>query len=98
MNVLESRYLNLGARDGPQDFSIPSDGIFVSKSQTGTRVDHCDTIPRLTRRIHMSQELMTSVRSHQVEQGTAVMWWLGQNGFLIRSPRGVTISIDAYLT
>jgi L-ascorbate 6-phosphate lactonase len=46
----------------------------------------------------MSQELMMAVRQHRVEKGSAVLWWLGQNGFFIRSPRGVTILVDAYLT
>src|SRR5881628_2833088 len=46
----------------------------------------------------MSAELMESVRRCPVEKGTAVLWWLGQNGFLFRSQRGVTLSVDAYLT
>jgi L-ascorbate 6-phosphate lactonase len=46
----------------------------------------------------MSKELMETVRRHPVEKGSAVLWWLGQNGFLIKSPRGVLASIDAYLT
>ncbi len=46
----------------------------------------------------MAMELMEAARRHRVEKGTAVIWWLGQNGFLIKSPRGVIISIDAYLT
>jgi L-ascorbate 6-phosphate lactonase len=46
----------------------------------------------------MSAELMESVRRCPVEKGTAVFWWLGQNGFLFRSQRGVTLSVDAYLT
>src|SRR5262245_66519880 len=46
----------------------------------------------------MSQEFMMAVRQHRVEKGSVALWWLGQNGFLIRSPRGITISVDAYLT
>src|SRR2546422_4823527 len=46
----------------------------------------------------MSKELMEAVRRHNVEKGSAVLWWLGQNGFLIKSPRGVLASVDAYLT
>jgi L-ascorbate 6-phosphate lactonase len=46
----------------------------------------------------MSLEFMESVRRQRVEKGTAALWWLGQNGFLLRSPRGTLLSIDAYLT
>lgn len=46
----------------------------------------------------MSQEHMMSVRRYPVEKGSAALWWLGQNGFLIKSARGTLIAIDAYLT
>ena len=46
----------------------------------------------------MSLGLMTSIRQYRVESGAAALWFLGQNGFIFRSPRGVTISVDNYLT
>lgn len=46
----------------------------------------------------MARELMESMRRQKVEAGTAAIWWLGQNGFLIRSPRGALFSVDPYLT
>jgi len=41
---------------------------------------------------------MEAVRRRRVDRGTAVVWWLGQNGFLIKSPEGILVSVDAYLT
>src|SRR5262249_33338724 len=46
----------------------------------------------------MAVERMAAIRQHRVERRSAALWWLGQNGFLVKSPRGVLFSIDAYLT
>src|SRR5262249_47253160 len=46
----------------------------------------------------MSVELMTRIRREVVERGSCALWWLGQNGFLLKSPGGVLVAIDAYLT
>lgn len=46
----------------------------------------------------MSRENMSSVREFQVPSGSVALWWVGQNGFLLKSPEGTVCSVDAYLT
>ena len=41
---------------------------------------------------------MEQIRSRKVERGTVALWWLGQTGFVFKTPRGAVFSIDAYLT
>lgn len=38
------------------------------------------------------------LRSHQVPPGSLTLWWLGQAGFVVKSPGGKLIVIDPYLT
>jgi L-ascorbate 6-phosphate lactonase len=33
-----------------------------------------------------------------VERGSVVLWWLGQNSFIFKSPEGTLASVDLYLT
>lgn len=42
--------------------------------------------------------LMHDVRSYAVPKGEVGIWWLGQNGFLFKSPEGTLIGVDLYLT
>lgn len=46
----------------------------------------------------MSRECMESVRRFKVDKGSVALWWLGQMGYLIKTPKGTLISVDAYLT
>jgi len=46
----------------------------------------------------MSRECMESVRKFKVDNGSAALWWLGQMGFLVKTPAGTVFSVDAYLT
>ena len=46
----------------------------------------------------MSRECMESVRNFKVDKGSAALWWLGQMGFLLKTPAGTLFSVDAYLT
>ncbi len=46
----------------------------------------------------MSRECMESIRNYKVDHGSVALWWLGQMGYLIKTPRGTLISVDAYLT
>jgi len=41
---------------------------------------------------------MEQVRGFKVPQGAMSLWWLGQMGFLIKSPNSTLFSVDAYLT
>lgn len=41
---------------------------------------------------------MKDIRAARIERGSAGIWWLGQNGFVFKTPRGVVFSTDAYLT
>jgi len=42
--------------------------------------------------------LMQEIRAFQVPKKSAALWWLGQNGFIFKSPEGTLISTDLYLT
>jgi L-ascorbate 6-phosphate lactonase len=46
----------------------------------------------------MLLECMNSIRECKVEKGSVALWWLGQMGFLVKTPAGAIFSIDAYLT
>jgi len=46
----------------------------------------------------MSRECMDAIRNFKVDKGSTALWWLGQMGFLIKTPAGTVISVDAYLT
>jgi L-ascorbate 6-phosphate lactonase len=46
----------------------------------------------------MSLECMESIRHYQVDMGSVALWWLGQMGFLVKTPQGALFSVDAYLT
>lgn len=37
-------------------------------------------------------------RDFRVQQGSIALWWLGQAGFVVKSPGGVAIAIDPYLS
>lgn len=43
-------------------------------------------------------DLMRQIRQYQVEKGAVAMWWLGQNGYIFKSPEGTLASVDLYLT
>jgi L-ascorbate 6-phosphate lactonase len=43
-------------------------------------------------------DLMREIRAFTVERGAVAIWWLGQNGFIFKSPEGVVLSTDLYLT
>ena len=38
------------------------------------------------------------LRAHRVPQGSLTLWWLGQAGFVIKSPAGKIVALDPYLT
>ncbi len=41
---------------------------------------------------------MREIRQYRVPRRAAAIWWLGQNGYIFKSPEGVTLSVDLYLT
>jgi L-ascorbate 6-phosphate lactonase len=41
---------------------------------------------------------MQQIRSLQVPDGSMTIWWLGQAGFIVKSPRGKIVAIDPYLS
>jgi len=43
----------------------------------------------------LSQELL---RAHRVPRGSLTLWWLGQAGFIVKSPAGKLVAIDPYLS
>ena len=42
--------------------------------------------------------LMREIREYRVPKGAVALWWVGQNGFLFKSPEGTVVSTDLYLT
>jgi len=42
--------------------------------------------------------LMESIRTHPVRPGEIGIWWLGQNGFIFKSPENTLLGVDLYLT
>ena len=45
-----------------------------------------------------SREYMRSIRQFPVPPDSVAVWYLGQNGFLLKTPAGSLIGIDLYLT
>lgn len=41
---------------------------------------------------------LQEVRSHVTPPGHVTLWWLGQAGFLIKSPAGIVLALDPYLS
>ncbi|MBK9167251.1 MAG: MBL fold metallo-hydrolase [Bryobacterales bacterium] len=41
---------------------------------------------------------MQQIRSYPVPHGSVGLWWLGQNGFIFKTPEGTLVSTDLYLT
>jgi L-ascorbate 6-phosphate lactonase len=39
-----------------------------------------------------------SLRTHRVPPGSITLWWLGQAGFVVKSPAGKLVVIDPYLS
>ena len=46
----------------------------------------------------MSKLTLQQVRAHRTSPGHVTLWWLGQAGFIIKSPRGTVIALDPYLS
>lgn len=42
--------------------------------------------------------LMQQIRDYRVPKGAVALWWLGQNGFIFKTPEGTTAGVDLYLT
>lgn len=42
--------------------------------------------------------LMEGIRAFQTPPGHLALWWLGQMGFIFKSPAGTTLGVDLYLT
>src|SRR5216683_1293835 len=42
--------------------------------------------------------LMQEIRAFPVEKQSVAMWWLGQTGYIFKTPEGTLLSTDMYLT
>ncbi|HWR52849.1 MAG TPA: MBL fold metallo-hydrolase [Bryobacteraceae bacterium] len=42
--------------------------------------------------------LMSEIRAFKVARGSVAAWWLGQNGFIFKTPEGTLAGVDLYLT
>ncbi len=41
---------------------------------------------------------MSAIRTFAVPRNSVALWWLGQNGYIFKSPEGTLVSVDLYLT
>jgi len=41
---------------------------------------------------------MEEIREYRVPKNAVALWWLGQNGYIFKTPEGTLISTDLYLT
>jgi L-ascorbate 6-phosphate lactonase len=46
----------------------------------------------------MKRLTMKQIKTHRVSRGAVTIWWLGQAGFIIKSPSGKIIALDPYLS
>ncbi|EME71477.1 Zn-dependent hydrolase, partial [Paramagnetospirillum caucaseum] len=46
----------------------------------------------------MMTGLMTEIAATQVDRGTLALWFLGQNGWMVKSPSGMVLAVDPYLS
>jgi len=42
--------------------------------------------------------VMKQIRGFAVERNAVAVWWLGQNGYIFKTPEGVVAGVDLYLT
>src|SRR4051812_32826259 len=42
--------------------------------------------------------LMAEVEAASVRPDTLALWWIGQSGFMLKTPGGLIVAIDPYLT
>ena len=42
--------------------------------------------------------LIGTIRNYSVSRGSVAAWWLGQNGFIFKTPERTLVSIDLYLS
>ena len=41
---------------------------------------------------------MEQLRAFEVPQGSLTVWWIGQAGFFLKTPQGVLVVMDPYLS
>jgi L-ascorbate 6-phosphate lactonase len=46
----------------------------------------------------MQTVTMKDLKGFQVPRGSLTLWWLGQAGFIIKSPSGIMVVVDPYLS
>ena len=46
----------------------------------------------------MPDSLMQQIREYVVPKKSVALWWLGQNGYIFKTPEGTLASVDLYLT
>ena len=46
----------------------------------------------------MPYQLMSEIRAFRVPEGAVALWWLGQMGYIFKSPQGTLAGVDLYLT
>src|SRR5450432_3988667 len=60
--------------------------------------DRTSPIQLVLPRLMESRQYMQSIREYEVVADAVAIWFMGQNGFLIKDAAGSVIGIDLYLT
>ena len=42
----------------------------------------------------MKKLTMKQIKAYPVRKGSVALWWLGQAGFIIKTPKGVIAALD----
>ncbi len=80
----------------PQSISSPGERAYDFAGNSA--YDRSAPVKMVIEQRLSSQEYMRSIRSFQVPANGVAVWYMGQNGFLLKDADGLLIGIDLYLT
>jgi L-ascorbate 6-phosphate lactonase len=46
----------------------------------------------------MKKMSMKQIKAHRVPPGCVMIWWLGQAGFIVKTPKGIIAALDPFLS
>jgi L-ascorbate 6-phosphate lactonase len=79
----------------------PSDSLSTSEPYNFTRNDPFDRsrpVELVVPQLMSSRDYMSSIRDYRVPEGSLAIWFMGQNGFILKDSASPLIGIDLYLT
>jgi len=84
-----------GALEGRADSAWPASRLNFTRNDP---FDRAAPIQMVLPRLVESAEFMRSIRAFAVSADAVAVWFLGQNGFLLKDSSGLLVGIDLYLT